>query len=69
METANNYERITKGITIFDACTSGQSEIPRSDPTEKYGKVLSKLIDADIKQIYDGIDDYITDTFHTFAPK
>ena len=67
LETCKNYEDVAKSITIFDACISGEAQIPIADPTNKCGKVLSKLIDAEITVGSDGLDQYIKDTFHVFA--
>ena len=59
-----NYGDITKAITAFDACISGESDIPNTDATKEYGKALSKLITAELTGRNDGVDDYILKTFH-----
>ena len=47
---------------------SGQPEIPNlnTNSTTKYGKIISKLIKAEITGINDGFDDYVVNTFHAF---
>ena len=65
MATAKNYGTITKAITAFDACISGMYS--ESDASKKYGKTISKLINAEMTGERNGIDDYIMDTFHTFV--
>ena len=52
---------------MFDAFISEQPEIPKADATKKYGELISKLIDAEITRINNGIDDYVIDTFHAFV--
>ena len=66
LETGKNYEDITKPITVFDACISGQVDIPSADPSKKYGKVITQLINAQITGEAAQIDQYIMDTFNSF---
>ena len=63
---AKNYEYIAKPITVFDACISGRASIPRADPSNKYGKVITQLINAQITGKAGQIDQYILDTFNSF---
>ena len=65
MKTRKNYESVTKPITIFDACISGNTDIVIFDTSQKYGAIISRLIDAEISGATEQIDDYIIDTFHT----
>lgn len=67
MKTSKNYGAIAKAITTFDACVSGNPNIPNAGSTSKYGRIISKLIEAETTGIHDGIDDYIMNTFHAFV--
>ena len=66
METGNNYQTITKALTIFDACTAGSTWIPCAEEGGKYGKTVSMLIKGKIREKKAGIDQYILNTFQSF---
>lgn len=67
METSKNYEDIIKALTVFDACLSEVNNIPKAPSTKKYGKLISKLINAEITGTDHGIDEYIMQIFHAFV--
>ena len=58
---------MAKSITVIDACISGRAGIPETDPSKEYGKILSKLISAEMTGDRNGMDQYIMNTFHAFA--
>lgn len=66
MQNSKNYESISQAITIFDRCIS-YSSFTNTHPTKGHGKLISKLIAAEISGINDGIDEYVVNTFHAFA--